>query len=58
MSAFTFLSGLGRTISEARERARVTRALDGMSDRSLRDIGISRAEIDIVAAGGVRRTTR
>ena len=54
MRALTFLSGLSRTISDARERARISRALDGMSDRSLRDIGISRAEIDIIASGGIR----
>ena len=58
MSAFTFLTKLTRSIADAREQARVARTLDGMSDRGLRDIGIARAEIDLIAAGGIRRSGR
>lgn len=54
MSSFPIFDGLARRIATARERAQVARQLDGMSDHDLRDIGITRADIDRVAAGAVR----
>jgi uncharacterized protein YjiS (DUF1127 family) len=41
-----------------RARESVRSELQGLSDRQLADIGISRSEIDAVAAGNVRRNTR
>ncbi len=58
MNALAFLGGLSRKFSEARERNRVTRALDAMSDEALRDIGFTRAEIDRIATDGIRRRSR
>ena len=54
MSSFPIFDSWARRIAAARESARIARQLDGMTDHDLRDIGITRAEVDRFAAGAVR----
>lgn len=54
MSSFPIFDSWARRIAAARESARIARQLDGMTDHDLRDIGVTRAEIDRFAAGAVR----
>ncbi|WP_063683944.1 DUF1127 domain-containing protein [Bradyrhizobium stylosanthis] len=44
------LTNCRAALRERHERRRVTARLDGLSDMALHDIGISRGEIDYVAA--------
>lgn len=58
MRTFPILNALARRIGAARREHRIARQLDAMSDHDLRDIGIARGEIDLIAAGAVRHGVR
>ena len=49
-SVLSLLRGYWRTFQQQRQRQRLRASLDELSDRELMDIGVTRAEIDCIAA--------
>jgi len=49
-SALSLLKGYWRAFQEQRQRQRLRSSLHDLSDRELMDIGVTRAEIDCIAA--------
>lgn len=49
-SVLSLLKGCWRALQEQRQRQRSRASLHGLSDRALMDIGVTRAEIDCIAA--------